>query len=151
MKREGRMGRGRGKMGGKNGMKKGVRKKGKKESGKGEKREEERRERGEGGGREDEKEDGLEKGVRRGKGREERKEKGREEERDVCCEHGHTPVHSREVPPEVPSPAGCRDVLGIHHHWVTLGKRGVKDGNSFGVKTEIAFGVGMGGGRQMDM
>ena len=90
----------------------------------------------------------MEKGVRRGEGRKERKEKGREkraEDRDVHCELGHTPVHSREVPPEVPSPAGCRDVLGIHHHWVTLGKRGVKDGNSFGAKQEIAFGVGVGG------
>ena len=71
-------------------------------------------------------------------GKERRREERRREEggrgRD---ELGHTPVHSREVSPEVPSPAGCRDVLGIHHHWVTLRKR---DGNSFGVKQETALG-----------
>ena len=84
---------------------------------------------------------GEEGGKERKRGREERR--GEEEGgrgRDVCCELGHTPVHSRKVSPEVPSPAGCRDVLCIHHHWVTLRKRGVKDGNSFGVKQKTALG-----------
>ena len=79
-----------------------------------------------------------EKGVRK-EGKKEgkrgrRKAERRAEDRDVRCELGHTPVHSREVPPEVPSPAGCRDVLGIHHHWVTLGKRGVNS-----LHTEVIY------------
>ena len=35
------------------------------------------------------------------------------------------PVHSREVPPEVPGSAGCRDVLCVNNHWITLEREGL--------------------------